>query len=106
MENDLSKQLYDSYFKLTNRTITVTLKNGRKMVGVFIAFCRGNNLVEKPYITHWHLVDKNHKTTVGIDAFGYPIGEYIPQKDIAEIQFHQNNSSMLFAENHNKSNTS
>ncbi len=96
MENDLSKQLYDKYFKLTNRNITVTLKNGNKISGLFISFFRGDEWWENPYITQWHLVDEKHKTTLGIDALGFIIGEYIKQKDIAEISFYQDNSIIKF----------
>ncbi len=99
MENELSKLLYDKYFDLTHRSISITLKSGREVCGVFISFFRGENYAKSTYITKWHLVDEIYSLSLGIDAFGFLIGEYIMQNDIAEIRFHQDNSIMKFNQN-------
>lgn len=96
MENNLSEQLYQKYFNLTNRTIEVTLKNGRKITGVFVSFCLGEEERNEPYTTKWHIVNEKDKHTLGIDAFGFLIGEYIEQKDIESIKFFDDNSEMKF----------
>ena len=96
METDLSKQLYDRYFKLRNRVVTVTMRNGREITGVLIAFYRGEKDWGEPYIAEWHIVDEKYKMTSGIDAFGFPIGEYIKQKEIESIKFLADNSEIKF----------
>ena len=96
MKADLSKQLYDKYFKRTNRVVTMTLRNGRKITGVFIAFYCGDEDLGEPFITKWHMVDKKYKKTSGIDAFGFFIGEYIDQKEIESIKFLSDYSEMKF----------
>lgn len=100
MATELSKLLYEKYFKLTNPAITVTLNNGKKITGVFISFFVGDEVSGEPYITKWHIVSEADKDTFGIDPFGFLIGEYIKQNDIAEIRFHQDKSKMKF--NHEK----
>ncbi len=98
MEIDLSKQLYQKYFKLTNRLITVTLKNGTIVSGVFISFCKNESYDTKQYITKWLLLNEHESYTLGIDDFGCLIGLYIQQNEIAEILFHADNSTMKFIE--------
>ena len=96
MENDVSKQLYDTYFNLTNRYVTVILRNGKSMQGCFVAFCRGEEREGELYISRWHMVSGTDPAVWGVDAFDFLIGTYINQADIAEVRFHQNNSTMKF----------
>ena len=96
MKTDLSKSLYEKYFDLTMRTVTVILKNQKIIIGVFISFCLGDQYSFEPFITKWHIVNEADKNTLGIDSFGFLIGECINQNDISEILFHENNSVMKF----------
>ncbi len=96
MKMDLSKLLYDKYFNLTMRTVTVILKNRKIIIGVFISFCVGDPYCLEPFITKWHIVSDADKNTLGIDSFGFLIGEYVKQNEISEIVFHENNSVMKF----------
>lgn len=96
MENDVSKQLYDTYFNLTNRYVTVILRNGNTLEGCFVAFCRGDEREGEMYITRWHLVNGTDSGLWGVDAFDFLAGTYINHTDIAEIRFHQDNSTMRF----------
>lgn len=92
MATDFSKIFYDKYFSTNKRLIEVTLKNGRKISGVFISFFPGEKNSNEPYITRWHIVKEQHKMTMGIDAFGFRVGEIINQKDIQSIKFLHDNS--------------
>ncbi|MGE0568813.1 MAG: hypothetical protein AB7O73_12750 [Bacteroidia bacterium] len=96
METDFSKLLYKKYFSCSNRLIELTLKNGRKINGVFISFFLGNQDGNDPYIRKWCIVDEKYKMTFGIDAFGFRIGEIINQNDIMSIKFLDDNSQMKF----------
>lgn len=96
METDFSKILYEKYFSRSNRLIEVTLKNGRKISGVFISFFLGDQDTNEPYIRRWHIVEEKYKMTLGIDAFGFRIGELINQQDIISIRFLDDNSKMQF----------
>lgn len=96
MKTDFSKIFYDKYFSTDKRLIEVTLKNGKKISGVFISFTLGEKNRHDPYITRWHMVNEAHKMTLGIDPFGFIIGEMINQKDIQSITFLEDNTTMHF----------
>ncbi|MEP7196432.1 MAG: hypothetical protein ABI851_07910 [Saprospiraceae bacterium] len=96
MESDFSKQLYEKYFSCDNRLIEVTLKNRRKITGAFISFFLGKKHSNEPYINNWHIVNEKYKMSLGIDSFGYLIGEIINQNDIESINFLDDNSVMTF----------
>lgn len=96
MKPDVSKTFYEIYISRNNRLIEVTLKNGQKKSGVFISFFPGEHACNEPYIRRWHMVDEKYKMTIGIDAFGLLIGEYINQKDIKSIKFLDVNSEIQF----------
>lgn len=95
METDLSRLLYDKYFSLTKREIEIRLKNGKVFRGVIIGFHK-NNDDEIPYVQQWHIVETKDKSTFGIDAFGFLIGQIINQKDISEVMFFQDNTILKF----------
>lgn len=98
MENDHSKALLERYFALNERLITVILRNGSQLTGVFIAFSKGDEYLDEPYITHWHLVDEKDKMSLGINFLGMPIGQIVAHQDIAAIFFHQDKSIVKFDE--------
>jgi len=100
LETDFSKILYKKYFSQSNRLIEVTLKNERKINGVFISFFLGEYDYNEPYIRKWHIVEEKHKMTSGIDAFGFRLGEIIEQKDIKSIKFLDDNSEIIFKIKH------
>ena len=96
MKTDLSFALFQKYFALENRNITVLLKNQEKYEGRFIAFSKGNVRWNEPYIFRWHLVGKNETDNLGIDVFGFTIGRYIFQSDIESVHFEADNTTMYF----------
>lgn len=85
MELDMSRQFYDLYFISDNHDITVILKNGKKIRGVFIAVFKGDESIGEPFIKRWHIVEEKYKLSLGINAFGYLIGEYVNQEEIFQI---------------------
>jgi hypothetical protein len=98
MQTDQSNELYHRYFALADPVVTVILKNGEMLSGVFVDFFRGEEDFDEPYVTRWHLVAEKEKKGLGTDGLGFPIGTFILQDDIAEIRFRQNNSVMKFGE--------
>ena len=90
MKTDSSFVLYCNYFKLKNRLVEIELKNHFVFTGKIIGFFRGN----KTYISKWHLVDEN--VFLGIDVFGFLIGQLINHEDISKIKFLEDNSIMNF----------
>lgn len=96
MKTDLSFVLFQKYFALENRNITVLLKNHKKYEGRFIAFSKGNVKWNEPYIFRWHLVDKDETNSLGIDAFGFTIGTHILQSEIESVHFEGDNTIMYF----------
>jgi len=44
----------------------------------------------------WHMVFDIHSLNLGVDPFGFLIGEYILQNDISEIYFQEDKSIMKF----------
>lgn len=94
MKTDFSKIIYDNYFNRSNRLIEVTLKNNRKIHGIFISFVRGDFDCNEPYIIKWLIVEEKYKMTLGIDAFGFGIGEIINHNEITCIKFLDDNTQM------------
>jgi hypothetical protein len=64
------------------------------MDGQFIAFSFGDQLCNEPFIYRWHMLAEDDKAGLGIDHFGFLIGEYVYQHDIQEILFHQDQSTL------------
>jgi hypothetical protein len=87
MEKDFSRILYEKYFSLTNRNIEIALKNGKVVRGMIIGFYRNGEYSNKPYILKWHIVNENDKMSLGVDSFGFMIGEIIKTTDIAQVRF-------------------
>lgn len=96
MKQDTSKILHDKYFKLANKNIEVILKNGNVIKGVIIGFVKGDIHKKESYIIKWHIADEKYMLTIGLDAFGFPIGNIIRQADIQKIFFYQDNSILEF----------
>lgn len=96
MEIDFSKIFYDKYFSSNNRLVEVTMRNGRKITGVFVSFFLGEKDYNEPYIRRWHIVEEKQKMTLGIDAFGFCIGEVINQQEIESVKLLNDNSIMKF----------
>jgi hypothetical protein len=92
MEKDLSRELYDKYFRLTNRHIQVTLSNGRTIQGIIIGFFRGNEHGHDSYISRWHVVIDTEEMSMGQGIFGGLTGEIINQEDIMEVLFEEDKS--------------
>ncbi|MBC7524955.1 MAG: hypothetical protein H7239_11020 [Flavobacterium sp.] len=90
MKTDLSLILYNKYFNLKNRVIEIELKSHKVKTGKFIGFIKGN----KTYISKWHFDNSN--VIIGIDTFGFLIGEIINQKSISKIKFLEDNTIMNF----------
>jgi hypothetical protein len=90
MKTDLSLVLYKKYFKLKNRQIKIELKNHSVVFGKFVGFLKGNS----SYISKWHFVESN--ALIGIDAFGFLVGQLINQNDILRITFMEDNAIMNF----------
>lgn len=96
METDLSRVFFEKYFLLINRNIIVKLRNGNSIKGIIIGFYRGEPDSHDTYITGWHIIHPEDKVFLGLDTFGYMTGVIIQQKDIAEVYFEQDQSSMKF----------
>lgn len=96
MESDHSRELFERYFALDKRLVNITLRNGSQVRGIIIAFSKGDEYLEEPFITHWHLVDEKDKMSLGTNMLGLQIGQLIAQEDIVTIQFYQDNSIMNF----------
>jgi hypothetical protein len=96
MEADFSKIFYEKYFKRKDKKIEVTFKNGKKLRGVLVSFFHGDPDKEEPFIRCWHLVCEKHKLSLGVDAFGFRLGELINQEEISSIQFLSDHSVMKF----------
>lgn len=96
MEADFSKIFSEKYFRGENSLIEVTTKNGRKITGVILSFFHGETDCNEPFIIRWHIAAEKHKMTLGVDAFGFHLGEIVDQKDIESIKFLDDDSIMQF----------
>ena len=74
----------------TNHTVEIKLQNGRMLKGMVAGYFRENIEDENAEIIKWHVVDEQDYLSMGIDAFGFLIGEMIDVKDIIMITFKEN----------------
>lgn len=90
---DLSIELYNKYFSLSNKKIEVTLKNKTVLLGKIIGyFYEEKN--PSSHILKWHIADV--KSILGIDSFDFLEGEIIMHRDINSIYFYEDKSTMKF----------
>lgn len=92
MEKDTSRILFDKYFSLSDRTIEVVLKSGRRLTSVIIGFWYSEDENDEPPVKKWHIVDKEHNTSSGFDNLGIIQGEIIKHCDIDTVYFFEDKS--------------
>jgi hypothetical protein len=90
---DLSFELYQKYFSLTNIEIEITLKDSSILKGKILGYFYDNEN-SNPQISKWHIANTN--CFLGIDAFGFLEGEIILHKNISSIYFYEDKSILKF----------
>ncbi len=90
---DLSIELYQKYFSLTNNEIEITLKDDSILKGKIIGYYKSAD-DKNPYIFKWHIA--NTTSFLGIDTFGFLEGEIILHKNIKTIYFYEDKSILQF----------
>lgn len=96
MKNNLPNVFFDKYFQLSDRKITVTLKNGESYTGYIIGFFYEDDITDEPAIYKWHIVEEKEDIPIGEDIFGFLKGKIIHQKDVSEIFIFCDNSTIHF----------
>lgn len=95
MKQDPSAILFERYFKLGNRHVSVRLKNGTVHHGVFIGFFHGDE--ENEYaILRWHLIPEDIHAPLGIGAGGERKGVMIDSASIVQVELHDDQSCLMF----------
>lgn len=94
MKTDLSKILYEKYFRLNDKNIRITLKNKTVYEGLIVGFFWKDEARTK--IEKWHILAKENIWQLGLDGFDFPVGNIILQKDIASIYFFQDKATIVF----------
>jgi len=89
MKQDSSIQLYEKFISLTNRNVVVYLKTGAKKTCALTGFNYGSVELGEPFINSWHIADRNAKNELGLDPFGYDVGEILYLSEIKAIQFEE-----------------
>lgn len=95
MIQDPSAILYDRYFNLGNRQLSVYLKNGTVYRGVFVGFFRGGD-TDKYAILRWHLMPEGEHAPLGIGAGGERKGIMIDSAKILRVELHGDQSVIPF----------
>ncbi len=96
MNEGTSRKIWEEYFKDSDRLVEVTLNDGRKLSGVFVSFIPDNfNTVKTGYLG-WHLVKESQRWTVGIDPFGFLVGEIINEANIVSVKSLSDNTIIHF----------
>lgn len=95
LQQDPSAELYDRYFALANRKVTVNMKNGASYQGVFIGFFHGEEN-DRYAILRWHLLPEGEHAPLGIGAGGERKGVYVRSAQIASVVLHGDHSIIHF----------
>lgn len=69
-----------------SRQVEILLKNGRVVTGFVIGYFKQDADEDQSPVIAWHIVKEIDKMSMGIDAFGYLVGEIIAQKEIQQIK--------------------
>ena len=96
MITDSSIWLHHKYFGLKNPQIIIKLKNGRVLKGIIHGYYHGDEDKGEPRYWMWHILDPNEAYTLGVDAFGFQMGEIIRHREIAEVYFEEDHTKMKF----------
>lgn len=96
MINDSSSWLHHKYFSLKNRQISIKLKNGRVLNGIIHGFYHGDESWDKHFYWRWYILPNGKKFGLGVDAFGFELGEIINHTDIEKIYFEEDQTEMNF----------
>lgn len=91
---DYSNVVFQKYFTLKNREVEITLKDQSKKKGKIIGFYLGDAFVCNTFISKWHISDSTYQ--IGMDEFGFIIGEIISNDSIKSIYFFEDNSIIDF----------
>lgn len=95
MIQDSSAVLFDRYFNLENRSVSVYLRNGTVHVGVFVGFFHGDE-DDKYAVLRWHLMPDGEHAPLGIGAGGERKGLMIDSATIARVELHGDNTTITF----------
>jgi len=92
MKKDTSRILHDRYFSLTNRTIQIVLRNGKKIRGIIIGFVnRDADDMQSP-VRLWHIVEEKDRIFAVTAVRGLDHGTMIRHRDILSVTFEEDNS--------------
>ena len=95
MTQDPSAVLFDRYFKLGNRHLSIYLKNGAVYSGVLVGFFHGDE-DDKYAILRWHLMPDGEHAPLGIGAGGERKGIMIDSAKILRVELHGDQSVIPF----------
>ena len=100
MNRDLSWELHDRYFNLSDRKIELVLKSGRVLRGMIIGYFTDGIDNGNARISKWHFLEEKARDNDlyfnGIDVLGNMRGEVIRQKEIREVRFLEDGSILVF----------
>jgi hypothetical protein len=81
---DPSAELFERYFGLENRLVSICMKDGSVHRGVFVGFYRGEE-DDAFSIDRWHFIPEEKHAPLGIGAGGERIGNVIASKQISNV---------------------
>lgn len=87
MSKSSCEKFYHLWVSQKSKTLEIRLKNGSSRIGKFVSHYYSDETSDVLTIDRWHFVNDQCKSPVGIDAFGYLIGEIIFQYTIQSIKF-------------------
>jgi hypothetical protein len=81
MNEELLNCLFKNYERCPGRKFSFVLKDGRRICGVIVSFCRNNGQL----ISGWHVVDQQYAHGLGSDLLGNSTGMLLASKDIVNF---------------------
>lgn len=89
-------RLFEKFEQLTDQRVVITLKGGKKIHGRLLGFFKDTEFSGSPFVLQWHVAD-DIDADGGFDIFGMKKGKIVNHKDIAEVFFKEDSSTMRFA---------
>lgn len=89
MKNDYSKEIFEKYFSVKNKTLVITLNDGTVLEGFLVSFSHGDEGSDDPFIVRWHFVDQRDmsKYEKMFSIGGEETGRSLEQRDIKNVHF-------------------
>lgn len=98
MKIDLRQLLYSTYLKHSDCQVEIHDKFGNLTIGYVSGIYLDQSEGQHPEIIKWHIVQKEDRYNLGVNALGFMKGVVVEQKDVKRLKFENDSLEFKFEE--------